>query len=161
MEKTQRMEQLSLAYVEAVAATAGLTTLIPRVDDDSIDMAIFSRSRTRPRVELQAKCTSRAAGGDEFPFQLSRKNYDDLRTTDLLVPRILVVVVVPEDIADWITIAVAEESTLLRCVAYWYSLRGLPNRNQESVTVRVLREQVLDPIAINNMMDRIKGGELP
>ncbi|WP_053958340.1 DUF4365 domain-containing protein [Sulfobacillus thermosulfidooxidans] len=158
MEINQRMEQLSFAYVKIICSTAGFALARPSVDDDSVDLTIYSRSGSRPRVDLQIKSTSRDNGNDNFRFRLPRKNYDDLRITNVMVPRLLVVVTMPQEITDWITISRKEETTILGCMAYWCSLHGMPDRNQESITVKIPREQVLDPDTLNELISRVEVG---
>ena len=97
--------------------------------------------------------------GDGLPL-LERKNYDDLRVEDPLVPRILIVVLVPSQIADWLD---HHESHLeLRRCGYWLSLRGLPaSNNAKSQTVRLPRAQRFDVAALRGMMQRIGDGGHP
>lgn len=75
------------------------------------------------------------------------KNYDDLRA-DVIVPRLLVVVCVPEDCEGWTR--QTEEHLCLRHCAYWLSLAGMPETdNVESVTVRIPRNQIFSvPLSI-------------
>ncbi|MEM1394803.1 MAG: DUF4365 domain-containing protein [Cyanobacteria bacterium P01_H01_bin.150] len=56
-----------------------------------------------PRLELQLKSTSRDVLTDKllrYPIKL--KNYDDLRMVDFAIPRILVVVLLPDNLGDWV-----------------------------------------------------------
>src|SRR3954454_9711632 len=101
MDIAQRKEQFSHAYVRAVASVAGYTVYKPEVDDDSVDLGLAAKGRgdtiRSPRLEMQLKCTAQnVVRTAHVGFELNKKNYDDLRGSDLLVPRILVVVVVPE-----------------------------------------------------------------
>ena len=115
------------------------STLIPGVDDDSIDMGIIGEiPGRRPRLELQLKCTARRIA-DVMRFPLKRKNYDDLRC-DCWVPRILVVVAVPERSEDWL--AETENQLVMHCRAYWASLAGQPETTEEdAVTVELPANQ--------------------
>jgi hypothetical protein len=102
MEKSERMQLFSRAYVEAVAAAAGYDVTRPSVDDDSIDGIILGRVGRRPRIEFQLKATGRDLIREEqIHSPLPRKNYDDLRV-ETLVPRMLIVVTMPEGEGDWI-----------------------------------------------------------
>jgi hypothetical protein len=102
---------------------------------------------------LQLKCSGRDLLGEEgIRFPLSIKNYDDLRTEDLLVPRILVVVLVPHQISDWLRHS--EEEMALRHCGYWTSLRGLqPTQNVETVTLSVPRSQRFTPESLHQIHD--------
>lgn len=90
-------------------------------------------------------------------FPLKVKNYDDLRS-DVLVPNALVVVMVPNQVDDWLT--QTEEELVLRRCGYWYSLLGEPaTENVESITVHIPRAQQFTAAALQDMMTRINGGE--
>ncbi len=162
VDLNEQKQQFSLAYVRAVAATAGFAVARPETDDDSVDLTILAKLPKRPRIDLQVKCT--AARGwlerDHIPFDLDPKNYGELREEDVAAPRVLVVVTVPSDCGSWL--APAEEETLLRYCGYWVSLRGLEERgNVSSVRVRVPRANILSPGALSDMMARISAGGLP
>ena len=91
-------------------------------------------------------------------FALKKKNYDDLTITDLISPRILILVVVPEEIGDWILLT-QNELTLRRC-AFWMSLVGQPpSLNEVSVTVRVPRNQPFTVESLNGLMERTDHGD--
>ncbi|TMQ03035.1 MAG: DUF4365 domain-containing protein [Deltaproteobacteria bacterium] len=68
------------------------------------------------------------------------KNYDDLRHTDYVTPRILVVVFVPEQVADWTTHT--EQELTMRYCAYWASLRGLPHRRISARQQSICHERI-------------------
>jgi Domain of unknown function (DUF4365) len=165
MDLAQQKEEFSKAYVKAVAAVCGYATQEPSVDDDSVDLGLAARGGSgtvkSPRLDLQLKCTARnLVREDRVDFPLPIKNYDELRSANFMVPRILVVVVVPEDVVRWIKHS--EEELLLRHCGYWHSLRGFgATQNQFTVTVNIARTQVFDVTAVTDIMDRIGNGGLP
>jgi hypothetical protein len=166
MDIAQRQEQFSLAYLRAVAAVAGFTVYKPEVDDDSIDIGVAGRgadgSTRSPRVELQVKCTSQQGmlTPEHLAFPLLLKNYNDLRPENVLVPRILLVVVVPENLDEWL-IQTEEHLAMRRC-GYWVSLRGMgETTNTTSVTVHLPRSQVFTVVELQEIMQRIQTGGLP
>ena len=158
MDIGQRKEQFSRAYVHAVASVAGYSMSVPPVDDDSVDLMLAGRSvdgiPCRPRLEMQLKCTSGdVLRDDQILYSLRRKNYDELKITDLLVPRLLVVVLVPESEEDWIRHG-EDEMAIRRC-GYWVSLRGRPaTTNAYSVAVHLPRSQVFDVEGLRGLMGR-------
>lgn len=158
MSLTQRMEQLSRAYVQAIAARAGFAVSTPSVDDDSIDLCISSRGYRRPRVETQLKSTTVPAGDSHIAFSLRRKNYDDLRTLDVIVPRILVVVLMPADVDA--CLEQSDEALVVRCAGCWTSVRGCPERDQQHITVHIPKSQRFDAENLSGLMDTIARGEL-
>lgn len=165
MELNQRKEQFSIAYVRAVASVAGFTAYKHEVDDDSVDLGLAARGAMgtvrSPKLDMQIKCTSREIlGAVSLAFPLSIKNYNDLRPEDLLVPRILVVVLVPDALEDWLVHS--EEQLLVRHCAYWMSLRGMEDRNNvANVTVHVPRNNQFTVDAVREIMNRVGRGELP
>ncbi|AFZ25034.1 hypothetical protein Cylst_2840 [Cylindrospermum stagnale PCC 7417] len=164
MDINQQKEQFSLTYIRAIAAVAGYSLYRPEIDNDSIDLGIVSRGGVgkilSPRLELQLKCTARDILDKSYiKYPLILKNYNDLRI-NALVPRILVVVLVPERIADWIK--QTEEELCLRHCAYWVSLRGMPETaNRNNVTIELLRSNQFTPDVLQGIINRISFGELP
>jgi hypothetical protein len=161
---TAQQQEFSRAHVQAVAAAAGYGTGMPSVDDDSVDLAIFARGgggvRRSPRLELQLKSERGMPHGDPIRYTLKQKNYDDLRHTDYQVPRILVVVYLPEDLAAWT--AHADDALSLRYCAYWVTLYGLSESGNETKTVVSLpRANRFSVHGLTEMMQRIAQGALP
>jgi hypothetical protein len=113
-----------------------------------------------PRLELQLKCTSRGILDENYiKYPLNLKNYNDLKI-NALVPRILVVVLVPEKIIDWIK--QTESELCLRHCAYWVSLRGMPDtENTTNVTIEVPRSNQFTPLSLQAIIQRISFGDLP
>lgn len=165
MDLSMCKEQFSRAYVRAVASVAGYNVYQFDVDDDSIDLGIAGRgargTNRSPRLELQVKCTSQDVLTDGYvTFPLKRKNYDDLVGDNVDVPRILVVVVVPDNIEDWLTHS--EDSLVMKRCGYWLSLRAYPETtNTTSVTVKIPRAQVLTVESLRAIMDTISGRGAP
>ena len=164
MDISQQKEQFSSTYVRAVASVAGCSLYTPSVDDDSVDLGLAARGGTgpilSPRLELQLKCTSRNVLEESFVrYPLKLKNYDDLRISTL-VPRILVVVLVPEDLADWLQ--QQEEELCLRYCGYWISLRGMSEtQNTKTVTVELPRSNQFTVETLQSMIQRISFGGFP
>lgn len=166
MNLNLQKEKFSEAYVRAVAAVAGYGVSRPEVDDDSVDLTIAARGGNgtvrSPRLDVQLKCTASAAiNGDEaFSFRLKLKNYDDLRDEQVLVPRVLVVVRVPDDLAHWVE--ASEEQLQLRHGGYWISLRGEPaTDNATNKTVNIPRSQMFTVDGLKALMTRIGTRDAP
>jgi hypothetical protein len=99
----QQKEQFSSNFVRVVAAVAGYALYKPEVDEDSVDWGIAAKggigSIYSPRLELQLKSTSRdVMDNHHVRYPLSLKNYNELRVNSH-VPRILVVVLLPENLS--------------------------------------------------------------
>lgn len=143
----------------------GFATYEQTVDDDSIDMGIASRasrgSVKSPRLELQLKCSSSfSTNSDSIPFRLSVKNFTDLRGEDFQVPRILVLVLVPENVEDWLM--QSSEEMVLRHCGYWLSLREEPETNNENnITISIPKNQPFTVNALRDLMSMISNGGKP
>jgi len=157
MYLTTKIERFSLAYIGAVAASAGYECVESNVDFDSVDGVLKSATGARPRIEFQAKGSTRSLmKADHVTFPLSRKNYDDLRI-DTLTPRVLFVVLLPDDERAWLSHS--EDELTLRHCGYWLSLRGMPPVvNDQSVTVRIPRTQQVTVDQLDGLMARAERG---
>ncbi|NEP45160.1 MAG: DUF4365 domain-containing protein [Okeania sp. SIO2H7] len=164
MELNIQKEEFSYAYVHAVASAAGYTfERAPQpLDRVGVDVIITSPkkigSKRRPQLELQVKSTSRTLLTDDvIRYSLSVKNYEELREYDPQAPLILVVVLLPENVEEWVEIS-EDELCLKRC-AYWRSLQGQPSTtNKTNVTVQIPRKNVFGVDAIKNIMESIARG---
>jgi hypothetical protein len=146
----ERKRLLGIVYLCGVAAAAGYGADVPSSDYDSIDLIVSSRVGKRHRLEFQVKCTSATLDGEDFGFALPKKNYDDLRA-DVIIPRFLFVLIVPENIGD--VLRQSERRMNFRRCGYWLSLRSLDDSpNTTSVTVRVPRQNVLTPQTLRSLM---------
>jgi hypothetical protein len=155
-------EQFSVTYVRAVAYAAGAVVDEPVVDRDSIDIVIRARGQVGPRrspsVEAQLKChTGGLNAHGELVYDLKVKNYRDLIPSNHLVPRILIVVGVPEDVAhhaEW-----APEQFVLRRCGYWKYLGGQPSVANEK-KVRVKLTETFSPDALVGILDDVACGRI-
>ncbi len=157
MDLNLQKEQFSIAYVQAVAAVAGVKVSRTEVDDDSIDVGLERTGGYAPKLDLQLKCTGDVlpvAGGD-LSFALKLKNYDDLRRPTL-APRWLVLMFVPEACPDWLEITSTPETIVRRC-AWWVSLEGAPDvSNSTSVTIQIPRANLFTADAVMQKLDEVE-----
>jgi hypothetical protein len=169
MTLDDQKQQFSYAYVRSIAAAAGFSASVPEVDDDSVDIILMSKSNgavfRSPRIEVQLKCadiTTLTRTDAAVHYSLKRKNYDELRGVDLLVPRILVVLTVPADLGNWVNWT--DQALTIRHASHWMSLRGFPdiaNPNAGSTTVHVPLANDFSVAQLQAMADRIGAGGQP
>jgi hypothetical protein len=170
LQLNDQKEEFSYAYIQSVAAVAGCPVQYAsrQIDQAGVDLSIIGTSNSSqdpntvvayPRLDLQVKCTAANTIDEEFlRYPLSRKNYNELRSPYLLVPRLLVIVVVPDDISAWLT--QSEDALCLHHCAYWISLNGAPETlNLSSVTVYLPRKQIFTPDTLQDLMQRITVGD--
>lgn len=153
-------EALSRAYVSAVAAAAGYMVAEPQPDLDGTDLIIKAGGSMRPSLEIQLKATINlgVAKGGAFRYPLPKRNYDLLRVPTL-VPSILVVLSLPTDMAEWLTIT--PESLIMRRCAFWASLKALPeSNNTSSVTVSIQENNRFDKDGLIALMAQARTGAI-
>lgn len=159
MARTSQQECFGDVFLLAVAAVAGCAISQRRPDDDSIDWTLSCKLLSRrPKLDVQMKTMSADPGnGETIRYRLKKKNYNDLILTNLLAPRVLVLVTLPTNMDDWLSLT-AEQLVLRRC-GYWVSLAGEPQRDNEvSVTVSIPRQNLLTPEAVSQIMKTINEG---
>lgn len=146
-------EALSRVYVSAVAARAGFVTSTPDVDRYGIDMRIQAGGRMRAALEFQLKATTNLAAPNDdgfIHFPLKVKNYNALRE-DTQTPSILVVLDLPKDPSQWVT--VTEESLVLKRRAYYLSLQGREETvNTETITVKIPQGNLFNVDNLHRLM---------
>lgn len=156
MTPEQQMEQLSIAYVRAVAAQAGWNVVDniypPR---KSIDGMLMSELGNRPVIEYQLKSTADDIMRDDgLHYPLSVKDYNDLRIVDPAAPRILIVMLTPKNEAERVS-QTHDELRMRRC-CYWTSLEGMPpTQNVRSITVILPVDNIFDVALLNKLWSRI------
>lgn len=163
--------ELSYAYIHAVAAKAHMGCEVASRHDDSagIDAKITAwgpfaggiLQEVDLKVQLKATVKPPALVGDSYSYSLSGLNrYDDLRSTEVATPRILVVLFLPQTSEDWLHHS--EEALLMRKCAYWVSLRGAgASENEKTQTVYLPRTQLFDPHSLSRLMASLSRFELP
>lgn len=165
MTLNEQKQQLSIAYVRAVAAAAGCKVTREEVDDDSVDVTL-GRSGPHgtvrsPRIEVQLKCTAGPTWEEDgLRFRLPLKNYDDLRADGYMIPRILVVLVVPGSATDWLVHST--DYLGIRHCGYWLSLLGMEaytgGSSDTKVAVKLPQHQQFTTANLLAMFHRIGAG---
>jgi hypothetical protein len=157
-------EGFSHAYVRAVAHAAGyfVQEANRSYDGDGIDISIMHRGPggvvRSPKLDLQLKATEHPVTADPFSFPLDVKNYDELRSEELQVPRMLVAVVVPKNIAEWVS--ASEQELVMRHCGYWLNLRGSPStENTSTISVKIPRANLFHVPSLKTIMEHIRNGE--
>jgi Domain of unknown function (DUF4365) len=165
LTENEQKQQLSVAYVHAVAARAGYTCQVKTVDEDSVDLEIGASGYLHhqavlrsPRIEVQLKATSSPQlRTNDLTFRLPSKNYRDLRETTL-VPRLLVVLALPRNPAEWIE--TSEECMISRRCAYWVSLLGrAETTNVKTVSISLPRSHLFNGDQLRGLMERVSRQE--
>ena len=155
-----REEALSRVYAQAVAARAGYVTASHDFDVDGVDLRIQAGGPMRPAIDFQLKATINLKDPHDgyVRFPLRRRNYD-LLIVDAQTPRLLMVLDLPSDEHDWMTISY--ESLILRRRAYWLNLKGGPETaNTTSITVKIPESNLFDVDNLHMLMEQSRTGTI-
>jgi len=160
MDLNQQKAQFSVAYAHAVATVAGFKLGRWDVDDESVDLTIGQSGGDgtvrSPRLDIQLKCTElNVLRRDGIHFPLKRKNYDDLRDPAPMVPKILVVLIVPGHVAGWVSHQ-PEQRICMHRYAWWGSLAGEEEKpGVETPTVVLPRANIFNPDTLTEIMQKV------
>jgi Domain of unknown function (DUF4365) len=160
LASTGQEEAVSLAYVQALAAKAGYVTASMNFDMDGIDIEVKAGGAMRPAIGIQLKATINLGLSSEgiFKFPLKVRNYSLLRIPTQ-VPRILVVLSLPEESKMWIEHT--PEALIIRKCAYWVSLAGFPETsNAATVSIPIPEANVLDESGLIELLEKSRTGSL-
>jgi hypothetical protein len=138
-------EQISIAYLHAIATCESCTIARWNVDKDGVDATL---RRGHLMVDLQLKCTQRMRQLDgAYSFDLDVPTYDKLRVPERSAPGYLAVMVVRGDLEEWIVYD--GDQLLVRCTAFYACLQDRPPATGTATTAIHL------PVG-----DRLNGGSL-
>jgi hypothetical protein len=137
-----------------VAARAGCEITGVEVDRNGIDGTIRAIKGTRVKIDVQLKATSSAeVDATNVKFDLDVGTYNDLRSTHILAPQLLVVLVLPPNADEWL--AADEQSLAFKRCAYWLNLYGEPETtNKYTIRVYLPRAQMFHPVALMDLMKK-------
>jgi len=157
--------RISYAYLHAVASHAGLQCRAATTEEDKegIDAVLtaygeFPNSwRTQVTINIQLKATIKPPVDDGqclSYFIQGIRRYDVLRRDHREPIRLLVVLFLPAEHADWVSCT--EEQLVLKRCAYWVSLRNGPHsENGSGQTVKLPKSQRLTPDNLKLLVERL------
>ena len=162
---TSMMEQLQIAYVEAVAATAGCTMNVMNRDTFALDALIVRHRDNEDETHLwvQLKNTTKVpvAQEGEFTFAFNHaRQLDRLRRMAGGSPVLLLVMVSPPSQASW-THGTQAAQTIQHSGSWKNDATADQEETRSELSVRVSRLQVFDAPSLLSIMDRIERGEQP
>jgi len=163
-----RKELFSYAYIESIATVVGYECSVKKVfmDNAGIDISVETPGELNkclsPRFDAQVKCTSKDCIKDGWiTFSgLQASTYKRLIHTNPYSEQLLIVVVVPENIDEWVEIPDhASINTLMKTGAFWVSLKGESDTTNQTITVKLPIHNRLTPDSLRELMDRISRQE--
>jgi len=128
LDRNQHQGLFGESFVRVLASAAGLIVSRPELDVAGDDFTISHKGMlgpTRhPKIDVQVKSWSqrRAVQRDGYwKYRMKARHFNELAGTDFVLPRFLVLVIVPEDCADYAR--TRHDMVELKHAAYWLSLR--------------------------------------
>jgi len=162
--------ELSYAYLHAVATRGGFSCSYTHrhLDDVGVDAQIHEDGRLLAadsihasfalHVQLKATRVVPIEQNGRFSFSLPLRQYNRLRETRLVTPRLLVVLYLPPDPIEWLQHS--EDALIAKRCAYWVSLRAAAaSTNDTAQTVYIPRSQVLSVASFTEIMTRCSRDE--
>ncbi len=160
-------EQLSRAYLQAIAAQAGLSLSRPDPDygvDGSFHLVVQQGKRhvqSAKRLEFQLKASTRWQQEEaEIIYDLEAQTYNDLverNQSSAPDPCVLILLALPPQREDWLRCS--EESLQINGGCYWVFLKGSPTENAYTVRIRIKREWQLTPDWVTKILIQANEGE--
>lgn len=160
MTEQHKMEALNRAYVEAIAAKAGVGISSPQPDygiDLYLHLVIKADHRFRYTgipLNCQLKATTNwSIEGDHIVYHLEAKTFNDL--ADSSGPWVLFVLCLPKNADEWLDLC-EDFMRIRRCCYYWQNLKYLQTQNSHSKTIRIHRSQLLTPEALVDLLIKVQ-----
>jgi hypothetical protein len=157
-------EDLSVAYISAVAAKAGYDCQNYGRHDYGIDLQInpiveINKKRYYEGVPLriQAKASHDFGYSNSgyISFDLKTRNYNILAKDQKGYPIILVLYCMPRNDNDWLSIY--NEGTTLKHCGYWLSLRGKELSNTKYTTnIKIPKDQIFSETSLISLMANVQ-----
>jgi hypothetical protein len=172
-------EDLSRAYIQAVAAKAGVNVTIgAQAHDYGVD-GTFHQVVIRPQKDshgalrqrrlnsgfnLEFQCKASKDWEEELGtivYDLEVKTYNDLifrASNRTATPLVLILMCLPTAEDDWLLLS--EDQLLLRKCCYWHRLSGAESDNLNKKRIRFPKTQALTPEAVNVLLLQVEQGVL-
>lgn len=163
-----RKELFSYAYIEAISTAVGYECNIKKVimDNAGIDISVETPGELNkclsPKFDAQVKCTSKDCIKDGWVVfnGLQASNYRRLIHPKPYCEQLLIVVIVPKEVDEWIEISdYGSIETLMRTSAFWTSLKDEPDTTNNTITVKLPISNRLTPSSLRELMGKISRQE--
>jgi hypothetical protein len=162
------LDELATAYVQIVAATAGATIAVSRLDYGVCGTISHVVQASREEslankfipdgfaVEFQVKGTTAVTmHKDHIVYDLNVRNYDLIAgRSPVATPLYLFLVCFDSQVENWITMQ--KEQLILRATAFWWRRTGVPTKNSSTVRIEVPVVSRLTPNALQYMLEASK-----
>lgn len=169
MQDTKVKEDISISYISALCAYAGIAYETIRHDEDSTDGLLRKRilldenRKFNSELRIQLKSTSSPSQytdyGDSLTYKLKAKNYNDL-CQEATSPIILGLLVLPEDKNQWINWT--SEELLIKGCMYWADFSTEDETtNTATVSIKINKENVINAQSLLEILEKIAKEDWP
>jgi hypothetical protein len=160
MPITTRAQALNKAYVQAIAAKAGVVIYEPK-DDFGTDLAFAKVTRRQSGrrtdtksiiVPFQLKASKDwAFRGDTVIYDLEAKNYNDM--VDESSMEVLILMCLPATFDEWLY-QDEECLRLHKCCYYWQPSDHIETPNENTIRIVIPRSQIFTSEALTRLLDQ-------
>jgi hypothetical protein len=159
-------ERLSIAYVSAVAARAGVACRPTTAPEYGTDVHIVKVKKldngkyvdTGYILNCQVKATSNfEIQGDNIAYDMDAEDFNKLATWEG-GSCVLILFCLPKTSEEWLS--VNEEELILKRCCYWAQISDPPTTNKSSRRITISRSQLFTPESVNYLLEKIRLGEL-
>ncbi len=159
-------ERLSIAYVSAVAARAGVGCRITSVPEYGTDLYLVNIDLIKGKyvdtgwiLNCQVKSTSTwELQSNQIAYDMDAGDYNKLAEWSGSAPCILVLFCLPDGSDEWLT--VGEGELILKRCCYWTKISDQPTANKSKKRVFIPRSQLLTPDTVTNLLGLVRQGQL-
>lgn len=155
--ETECKQRFSIAYVETLAALAGLAVEIRSIDYFGVDLEILNGPF---RIDVQMKGMNEAVGSvDAISYDLGVHAYNELADPERSIPAYLFVVEMPPLWDDWAHLN--DSALILHKSAYYAKVSGLPQTgNKSTKVVHLPRINKVTPEFLFEAVEKSRKGEI-
>lgn len=163
MQENTKKELASYAYISLLAIQSGFESRVSQsaLDAECVDMTLDYVGELHGvfgwTLSLQVKCTSQnmVKKDGDIHFPLDVRAYDKLRHRGNIHKHLLVVVLAPKNLVEWVSVERKTRSTTIKGCAYWLDLAGMPAKeNATSVTLKIPEANLLTPTSFYDIIDK-------
>ena len=161
MVETERKEELSISYLNALCAYASIDLTKMSHDDDSrdveikkwVDLADGQRMLSSLHIQLKSTSSELHEDNENISYSLKIKNYNDLIAPSI-TPIILALFILPKDENEWLKHTV-DELVIKKCM-YWIDLSKCePVKNKENITIHIPKKQFVNCEVLLNLLQNV------
>ena len=150
MIPTNRKEELSISYLNALCAVQGIAMERRKHDNDGIDFNLhkeiickddISKFRAQFDVQLKASSSGYTEYENHYAYAIDMKIFNDLRRPATVKPYIFLLIL-PKEEQEWL-IHTIDELMIKKCM-FWLDLLELPpSDNTSNITLHFPKENVV------------------